>query len=115
MNVTDTLSVTIVSQSANQITFRITNPVLPLLLGTLRIDALPAGANGVIGTLSPVGVSVSNPSVHNFHVGSLKFSQFLASVNAHPGPPLSIQITYDNVTLAATDVRVTAMQMAANG
>ncbi|HYQ46345.1 MAG TPA: hypothetical protein VER11_30460 [Polyangiaceae bacterium] len=113
MIITDSFPVSIASQSSNQVTFTITLPTSPLFLGTLQVDGLPAGANGVIGTLSPVG-DAAHPSVHNFHLGNARFQQLLQSLG-NPVLPLSIQITYDNVTLKATDLRLPTMQMAANG
>lgn len=117
MIVTETMPVTFPPippppTAVNQVTFTITNPTSPLFLGTLHVDGLPSGANG-IGTLAPIG-SAQSPSVHSFHLGNQKFQELVQSLRSNPSP-LSISITYDNISLVATDLRLFVMLMAANG
>ncbi|HYQ04390.1 MAG TPA: hypothetical protein VER96_37210 [Polyangiaceae bacterium] len=114
MITTATMAVTTPSQiPPNEVTFTITNPTSPLFLGTLKINGLPSGAGGVLGSVDPGGADASHPASHTFKMGSQfqSIRQFLINNQG----PLSIQITYDTNTFLATNLNVIAMLMAANG
>lgn len=113
---TETFSVTIPQTlPAHEITFTITNPSSPLWLGTLKINDLPTGAGGVLGSVDPGSADANHLAGHTFKMGSQfqPIRNFLINTQG----ALSIQITYDSATFLATNLVVMAMPMslAANG
>jgi hypothetical protein len=97
----------------NEITFTITTPTAPLFLGTLKINAFPPGANGVIGSVDPGGADAQHPALHVFKMGA-KFQQIRQFLINNQGT-LSIQITYESSNFLASNLNVMAMLMAATG
>jgi hypothetical protein len=89
----------------NEITFTITAPSSPLFLGTLKVNALPSGSGGVLGSVDPGSASATNPASHSFRLGSAKFQQTRQYLVSN-GPPFWVQITYDSVTFAVTEFSV---------